>query len=370
MSLYLFKSNTESSSSSSTPLFRRSPKLVACVAPTSTTAAAASLPSPPPVRPSSPSSLSSSSASSAASSKVTPNILEFEKILPPTNMFAVLEEIDQEFEGVFFSEETRAVNLAAAASVKRYYFRSSPNPLLLPPSISVVRRDCAVDAHCETREAATSPLVEEDLEEGDHPEAEGLELDDEGVYFTFDLQNRANNFGEYSDKEEEGDAGSSLEPRETFRAGVRYGEGFSDLVALTTSISDDLLQLESGCQELIHRVHANRIELDRVNDSLSFVWNNKDECANAPPTSTSVSMMENSWSSGDSCSIFTHHYSPMGASFITSGGSCCPCNCHREELVGTVVDQEDPELSSEMLSSLTLVHSESLPDEKFFRPGR
>lgn len=290
--------------------------------------------------------------------------------MPRTNLFAALEEMDQELEGVFFSDEVRALNLAAAASVKRYYFQPRPQPLLLPPSSLIVRRDCGVNARCETREAATSPLVEEDIEEDDHPEAEGLELDDEGVYFTFDLHNRTGAcFEEYTDKEAE-DEGSPIEPRETPRASVRYGEGLSDLVALTNSISDDLLQLESGCQELIHRVHANRIELDRVNDSLSFVWNNKDEFASAAPTSTSVSVMENSWSSGGSCSIFTQRYSPMGASFISSSDSCCPCNCHREELVEAVVNHPDPELSSEMLSSLTLVHSESLPDEKLFHPGR
>ncbi|KAL5964719.1 hypothetical protein TSMEX_007546, partial [Taenia solium] len=353
------KLHTEGSSSSSTPLFHRSPKLVACVAPTSTSIAAAPpSPSPPSVRPSS------------SSSKVTPNALEFQKTVPRTNLFAALEVMDQEFEGVFLSEEVRVMNLAAVASVKRYYFYPHPQSLLpLPPSISVVRRDCAVNARCETREAATSPLIEEDLEEDDHPEAEGLELDDEGVYFTFDLHNRTGVcFEEYTDKEEEENEGGSTEPRETCRTSARYGEGLSDLVALTNSISDDLLQLESGCQELIHRVHANRIELDRVNDSLSFVWNNKDECASAAPNSTSASVMENSWSSGGSCSIFTHRYSPMGASFISSNGSCCPCNCHREELEA-VVNQPDPELSSEMLSSLTLVHSESLPDEKLFHPA-
>ncbi|EUB58769.1 hypothetical protein EGR_06318 [Echinococcus granulosus] len=352
------KLHTEDSSSSSTPLFHRSPKLVACVAPTSTSIAAASSssPSPPSVR-------------SSSSSKVALCALEFWKTVPRTTLFATLQEMDQEFENVFNTEEARAVNLAAASSVKRCYFHPRPQPILFP-SIPVVRRDCAVDARRETREAATSPLVEEDLEEGDHPEAEGLELDDEGVYFTFDLHNRTDAcFEEYTDQDEEECEGCSTEPRETHKAGVRYGEGLSDLVALTNSISDDLLQLESGCQELINRVHANRIELDRVNDSLSFVWNTKDECTSAPATSTSVSVMENSWSSGGSCSVFTHRYSPMGASFISSSGSCCPCNCHREELVEAMVNQPDPELSSEMLSSLTLVHSESLPDEKFFHSG-
>ncbi|CDS39841.1 expressed conserved protein [Echinococcus multilocularis] len=347
------KLHTEDSSSSLTPLFHRSPKLVACVAPTSTSIAAASSPSSPSVR-------------SPSSSKVPLCALEFWKTVPRTSLFATLQEMDQEFEDVFYTEEARAMNLAAATSVKRCYFHPRPQPIL-SPSIPVVRRDCGVDARRETREAATSPLVEDDLEEGDHPESEGLELDDEGVYFTFDLHNLTDvRFEEYTDQDEEECEGGSTEPRETHRAGVHYGEGLSDLVALTNSISDDLLQLESGCQELINRVHANRIELDRVNDSLSFVWNNKDECTGAPATSTSVSVMENSWSSGGSCSVFTHRNSPMDASFISSSGSCCPCNCHREELVEAMVNQPDPELSSEMLSSLTLVHSESLPDEKFF----
>ncbi|KAL5104488.1 hypothetical protein TcWFU_006442 [Taenia crassiceps] len=309
------KLHTDGSPSSS-PLFHRSPKLVACVAPTSTSIAAAAPP---------PSSPSVRSSSTTSSSKVAPIALEFQKIVPRTNLFAALEELDHEFEGVFHSEEVCAFNLAAAASMKR----------------PIVRRDCGVNARCETREAATSPLVEEDLEEDDHPEAEGLELDDEGVYFTFDLHNHNGPcFEEYADKEEE-DEGGSTESRGTSR-------------------------LESGCQELIHRVHANRIELDRVNDSLSFVWNNKDECASVVPSSASMSVMENSWSSGASCSTFTHRYSPMGASFISSNGSCCPCNCHREDLAEAVVNQPDHELSSEMLSSLTLVLSESHPDDKLF----
>lgn len=63
-------------------------------------------------------------------------------------------------------------------------------------------------------------------------------------------------------------------PFVNFRAAI--GGQLSNLVALTTSIGDDLMQLETGYHNLIDRVHANCLELNKANSRLGFVWDTKD----------------------------------------------------------------------------------------------
>lgn len=320
---------------------RRSQKLVACVAPTTVNSMTSTVPPSP----------SSVIQLSSTTLKVLLDTEECQKPVSLTLFHSVLEEAELKMETIPLTEEPLALTLACITS--------APAALLLPSlETPIVRRDCGVDTKVTTRDSACSPIQfsdEDSSQIGDHPDAEGLELDDEGVYFAYDYRDRLFCHDEEVECEEIDDFRPS-NPQRSLRAVERHnGEGFSDLVALTSSISDDLLQLESGCQELIQRVHANRIELDRVNDSLSFVWDYKDEC-----TGASTQAMEKSWSSITS-SIYTHRYTPMGGSMISNTGSCCACNCH---FVDKDLGQQ-PSSESDMLSNLTVVQA----DEGIIHPG-
>uniref|UniRef100_A0A5K3EHV0 Ricin B-type lectin domain-containing protein n=1 Tax=Mesocestoides corti TaxID=53468 RepID=A0A5K3EHV0_MESCO len=335
-------------SSPSLPLFHRSAKLVACVAPTTATTGVSTTGPP--------------SQRSPPEAATNPQFCQ--KVVPRPTLFAVLEEAENsDVEGIFASANEQTQGLVLATS------RADVGPLLARTTCSaegvVIRCDRSVDARAQTRDFAGSPLGDEDTSfaDEDHTDAEGLELDDDGVYFASDYVNQV----VFPDDEDEVSCEFTLHRRSKSQD-VHHSEGLSNLVALTNSISDDLLQLESGCQELIHRVHANRIELDKVNDRLSFVWDNKDDCR--PPSMNSV--MENSWSSD-----YTHRYTPLGRSFISSTGSCV-CNCQKAEEVGSsqfyhaACDEEveaASAVSGTVLSDLTLGRSECTCDENSIQPA-
>ncbi|KAM7537664.1 hypothetical protein Aperf_G00000078653 [Anoplocephala perfoliata] len=318
---------------------RRPQKLVACVAPTTANSITSAVPPSP----------SAVIQLSSMPHKVPLVSEKCQKPVSPAPFHVVIEETEPKMETALFTEELLALTLAAVTS-------TPAPPLLLLPSqeTPIIRRDCGIGTMVATRDSACSPIQfsdEDSSQIGDHPDSEGLELDDEGVYFTYDYRDRVFCHEEEMEYEEiEGSEPTSHQRSQ--RSFERHkGEGFSDLVALTSSISDDLLQLESGCQELIQRVHANRIELDRVNDSLSFVWDYKDDCAEADTQAMEKSCSMNS-------SVYTHQYTPMGASMISNTGSCCACNCH-------FMNKDSPSPESDMLSSLTVVPA----DEGILHPA-
>ena len=328
--------------------------MIACVAPTSPCTATTTEQLPQPT--------SSPTLTESSAIKVNPET-QYAKIL-----FSVLEqgveEGSKELESAFIFEETRPLFIPGVSTPLM--------PYTLPETSSVtpvIRRDCGVDACIQTRDTASSPHVFREMDENedlecseDHPDAEGLELDEEGVYFAFDYNDHPALYIDHQDHEGcEDILEGMVKPRQSCSEETRYSEGLSDLVDLTTSISVDLLQLESGCQELIHRVHANRIELGRVNDSLSFVWDNKDEYTGSVSRSSIMEQSSRSCDGDSADSISTHRYSPLGASFISFSGSCCRCSCHLEEI------PSKPESLSEVLSTSTIVQSDSFPNDELFQ---
>lgn len=225
-------------------------------------------------------------------------------------------------------EELRAIRIAPITVTPNANFS-----IQSPQSTVIIRRDCCVGTAISTRDSACSPIAfsetaEDSSEFGEHSGADGLELDDEGVYFAYDYPDR-NSFPNDNDYEDIDDfelPGTSHHPYEEEEdESQQKSEQFSNLVSLIKGISNDLLQLESGYQELIQRVQMNRIQLDHVNDSLSYVWSCKDV----------EDGMGKSWcsSSAYSSNVLSNRYTPMGASFISTGttGSCCVCDCHSPE---------------------------------------
>nr|CDS30751.1 expressed conserved protein [Hymenolepis microstoma] len=245
-----------------------------------------------------------------------------EKPISSNYLSTNIEEAEQEIETASFIKEPLSMCVAPITSNPTATFNHPT------PKAPTICRDCSVDTRVLTRDCACSPIpfseiAEDSSEIGEHSDADGLELDDEGVYFAHDYPDRVSllddaDYGNISDIELQV-ASQKPEDNLTEQEEIQQrGEGFSNLVSIIRGISDDLLQLESGCQELIQRVHVNRIDLDRVNESLSYVWNYKD----------TEERMERSWSDAYSSNVPSHRYTPMGASFISTTGSCCACNCH------------------------------------------
>ncbi|KAM3171285.1 hypothetical protein ACTXT7_016920 [Hymenolepis weldensis] len=267
-----------------------------------------------------------------------PHSMESQNPISSNPLHSIIEEAVQEPEIASFIKEPCVMCIAPISSIPTATFN------LPTPKAPISRRDCGVDTRILTRDCACSPIpfsetAEDSSEIGEHSDADGLELDDEGVYFAYDYPDRVSYLDEadYEDIDdvELHDASQKSEDGSTEQEETQQkGEGFSNLVSLIKGISDDLLQLESGCQELIQRVHVNRIELDRVNDSLGYVWNYKD----------AEERMEKSWSSAYSSNVFSHRYTPMGASFISTTSSCCACNCHSPEKELNCQSNHEPDM--------------------------
>ncbi|VDO00330.1 unnamed protein product [Rodentolepis nana] len=245
-----------------------------------------------------------------------------EKPISLNSLSTNFEEDEQEMETASFIKEPPSMHVAPITSNLTTTFNY---PTSRTPTIC---RDCSVDTRILTRDCACSPIpfseiAEDSSEIGEHSDADGLELDDEGVYFAHDYPDLVSHpddtdYGDISDMELQVASQKSADHPVEQEEIQQRGEGFSNLVSIIKGISDDLLQLESGCQELIQRVHVNRLDLDRVNESLSYVWNYKD----------TEERMERSWSEAYSSNVPSHRYTPMGTSFISTTGSCCACNCH------------------------------------------
>lgn len=275
-------------------------------------------------------------------------------------------------------------NRGVGVSIERVDAGTSPIPPASPSTL-----DSPVTTPVSQKLTATTLKVSDDSADN-VSEVDDLELDDDGVWFSHDLPPHTTHrltFSPYCDdvEREEDDevfginispilnqrtscsSLTSLRSRELDADDVEEEEeeaNFSDLVALTTSISDDLMKLETGCHELIYRVQANRIELDSVHDRLGYVWNNKDILvdldsvdsvysspleASLPERSlTGPAYMEDSFTSfasSNSRSMIRH--TPLGHSFVSDSGETprnrgegvdsCYCNCHQSHTSATTL---------------------------------
>ncbi|KAL7065116.1 hypothetical protein AAHC03_04705 [Spirometra sp. Aus1] len=386
---------TESSSTTpSSPFSRRhngSPKLVACVAPTSQHITQQ------------PTTTLCGHQRSRLRTDCYPKKLRAP--LGDGNLQTV-EEVEEHLETKTFSEEAAEATATTEAGSPGFLITTTSATVLARAAVLAVHRKIfesrGVGVSVERVEACTSPipsasplslgspvtsvpqkLITNTFGKNDDSvdsvsEVEDLELDDDGVWFSHDLLPPTThrifspNFYDVEGEEDEEVCGigifspilnqqdgscSSLtsQPSGHLYSGEEEEANFSDLVALTTSISDDLMKLETGCHELIYRVQANRIELDSVQDRLGYVWNNKDILADlnsgdvySNPQEASLpersligpAYMEDSFTSfASSTSRSMIRYTPLGRSFISDseetprnsgeGVDGCCCSCHQ-----------------------------------------